>query len=145
PLPRRAEQRPAGRAHQPLSPDQAARADMTYTADATADTIHQGVLPGLSAALDKRPELVLKSPGCRMGGEAGWRELEQLVTRVERRGARSLSLDELQRLPILYRAALSSLSVARTIALDRNLLLYLENLSLRAYLAVYGPRVSPFE
>ena len=36
-----------------------------------------------------------------------------------RRGVRALSLDELQRLPILYRAALSSLSVARTIALDR--------------------------
>ncbi len=65
------------------------------------------------------------------------------MRRVERRGVRSLSLDELQRLPILYRAALSSLSVARTIALDRNLLLYLENLALRAYLAVYGPRVEP--
>jgi uncharacterized membrane protein SpoIIM required for sporulation len=31
--------------------------------------------------------------------------------------------------------------VARTIALDRNLLLYLENLALRAFLCVYGPRV----
>jgi uncharacterized membrane protein SpoIIM required for sporulation len=40
---------------------------------------------------------------------------------------------------------LSSLSVARTIALDRNLLLYLENLALRAFLVVYGPRVSPLE
>ena len=58
---------------------------------------------------------------------------------------RSLSLDELQRLPILYRAALSSLSVARTIALDRNLLLYLESLALRAFLAVYGPRANPIE
>jgi len=54
-----------------------------------------------------------------------------------------LSLDELQRLPILYRAALSSLSVARTIVLDRNLLLYLETLSTRAFLAVYGPRAQP--
>jgi uncharacterized membrane protein SpoIIM required for sporulation len=35
------------------------------------------------------------------------------------------------------------LSVARTIALDRNLLLYLENLALRAFLVVYGPRVDP--
>ena len=56
--------------------------------------------------------------------------------RVERRGIRALSLDELLRLPVLYRAALSSLSVARTIALDRNLLLYLEDLALRAFLAV---------
>ena len=90
-----------------------------------------------------KPELVLKSSEFRKGREAGWRELEGLVTRVERRGVRSLSLDELQRLPILYRAALSSLSVARTIALDRNLLLYLESLALRAFLAVYGPRVRP--
>ena len=90
-----------------------------------------------------KPELVLKSSEFRKGREAGWRELEGLIARVERRGVRSLSLDELQRLPILYRAAISSLSVARTIALDRNLLLYLENLALRAYLAVYGPRVRP--
>jgi uncharacterized membrane protein SpoIIM required for sporulation len=88
-----------------------------------------------------RPELVLKSSEFRKGREASWRDLETLVDRVERRGARALSLDELQRLPILYRAALSSLSVARTIALDRNLLLYLENLALRAFLCVYGPRV----
>ena len=46
---------------------------------------------------------------------------------------------------MLYRAALSSLSVARTIALDRDLLLYLESLALRAFLAVYGPRASPLE
>jgi uncharacterized membrane protein SpoIIM required for sporulation len=68
-----------------------------------------------------------------------------LVGRVERRGVRALSIEELMRLPILYRAALSSLSVARTIALDRNLLLYLESLALRAFLAVYGPRASPIE
>jgi uncharacterized membrane protein SpoIIM required for sporulation len=88
-----------------------------------------------------RAELVLKSSEFRKGREASWHDLEALVDRVERRGARALSLDELQRLPILYRAALSSLSVARTIALDRNLLLYLENLALRAFLCVYGPRV----
>jgi uncharacterized membrane protein SpoIIM required for sporulation len=87
------------------------------------------------------PELVLKSSEFRKGREASWRDLEVLVERVERRGAGALSLEELQRLPILYRAALSSLSVARSIALDRNLLLYLENLALRAFLCVYGPRV----
>ena len=92
-----------------------------------------------------RPEIVLKSSEFRKGREAGWRELDELVARVERRGVRALSLDELQRLPILYRAALSSLSVARTIALDRNLLLYLEGLALRAFLAVYGPRANPIE
>jgi uncharacterized membrane protein SpoIIM required for sporulation len=96
-------------------------------------------------ALARRPALVLKSTEFRKGREAAWRDLETLVSRVERRGVRSLSLDELQRLPVLYRAALSSLSVARTIALDRNLLLYLENLALRAFLVVYGPRVNPVE
>jgi uncharacterized membrane protein SpoIIM required for sporulation len=97
--------------------------------------------PEARPTLAARPELVLKSSEFRKGREEGWRELEVLVDRVERKGARALSLDDLQRLPILYRAALSSLSVARTIALDRNLLRYLENLALRAYLCVYGPRV----
>jgi uncharacterized membrane protein SpoIIM required for sporulation len=95
-----------------------------------------------AAAIAARPALVLKSSEFRKGREDGWRELETLVAHVERRGVRRLSLYELQRLPVLYRAALSSLSVARTIALDRNLLLYLENLALRAYLVVYGPRIS---
>jgi uncharacterized membrane protein SpoIIM required for sporulation len=99
----------------------------------------------LEARIAARTELVLKSSEFRKGREAGWRELEQMVGRVERRGVRTLSLEELLRLPILYRAALSSLSVARTIALDRNLLLYLESLSLRSFLAVYGPRASPLE
>src|ERR1700745_2015490 len=87
-----------------------------------------------------RPEIVLKSSEFRKGRAEGWLELERLVTRVERQGIRRLSWDELQRLPILYRAALSSLSVARTIVLDRNLLLYLETLSTRGFLRVYGPR-----
>jgi uncharacterized membrane protein SpoIIM required for sporulation len=87
-------------------------------------------------------EPVLKSSEFRKGREAGWRDLEDLVGRVEKRGVSALRPEELQRLPLLYRAALSSLSVARSIALDRNLLLYLENLSLRAFLVVYGPRTS---
>jgi uncharacterized membrane protein SpoIIM required for sporulation len=107
---------------------------------ATAAASEQALPGGATAG---KPELILKSSEFRKGREEGWRELERLVQRVERRGVRRLSLDELQRLPILYRAALSSLSVARTIALDRNLLLYLEALSVRAYLAVYGPRTNP--
>lgn len=115
---------------------------MSDTAAATeqARIADRMALPGAAKA-----ELVLKSSEFRKGREAGWRELERLVQRVERRGVRSLSLDDLQQLPILYRAALSSLSVARSIALDRNLLLYLENLALRAYLAVYGTRTNPVE
>jgi uncharacterized membrane protein SpoIIM required for sporulation len=96
-----------------------------------------------AAAPTGRPEIVLKSSEFRKGRAESWLELERLVNRVERQGIRRLSLGELQRLPILYRAALSSLSVARTIVLDRNLLLYLETLSIRAFLAVYGPRANP--
>jgi uncharacterized membrane protein SpoIIM required for sporulation len=85
--------------------------------------------------------LVLKSSQFRKAREETWRELEALVARAEKRGVLSLGAEELERLPMLYRATLSSLSVARGIALDRNLLSYLEALSVRAYLVVYGPRV----
>jgi uncharacterized membrane protein SpoIIM required for sporulation len=88
----------------------------------------------------KRPPLALKSAEFRHGREQSWVALEALLERVDRRGIKSLSADELEQLPLLYRAALSSLSVARAIALDRHLLLYLENLALRAYLVVYSPR-----
>jgi uncharacterized membrane protein SpoIIM required for sporulation len=84
--------------------------------------------------------LALKSNQFRKAREESWRELEALVAKAEKRGAAALGAEELERLPVLYRAALSSLSVARSIALDRNLLTYLEALSMRAYLIVYGPR-----
>jgi uncharacterized membrane protein SpoIIM required for sporulation len=72
--------------------------------------------------------------------EAEWRELETLVERVLTRGLKSLGEQELHRLPVLYRHALSSLSVARRTAMDRALVQYLEALAGRAYLAVYGSR-----
>lgn len=84
--------------------------------------------------------LTLKSAEFRREREPGWRELELLLERVRRYGVASLDPQSLERLPLLYRAALSSLSVARAIALDRHLLLYLEDLALRSYLVVYGPR-----
>jgi uncharacterized membrane protein SpoIIM required for sporulation len=96
-------------------------------------------------AAGSAPTLVLRSSEFRRGREESWRELEAFVARAEKRGVRSLSAEELQRLPLLYRSTLSSLSVARSIALDRNLLLYLENLALRAFLSVYGPRTGVLE
>ena len=95
-----------------------------------------------NGASGPRPEAVLKSSEFRKGREGSWRELDALVVRVEKRGIGTLSADDLQRLPLLYRSAVSSLSVARAIALDRNLLVYLENLALRAFLVVYGPRTN---
>ena len=73
---------------------------------------------------------------------ASWQELDKLVGAIERRGIRDLPAEALARLPALYRAALSSLSVARAVCLDRNLLAYLEALTARAHLCVYGPRES---
>jgi uncharacterized membrane protein SpoIIM required for sporulation len=72
-----------------------------------------------------------------------WLELERLISRADKKGLRSLSADELHRLPGLYRAGVSSLSVARAISLDRGLLQYLESLVTRAYFCLYGvkPRV----
>jgi uncharacterized membrane protein SpoIIM required for sporulation len=72
--------------------------------------------------------------------EADWLRLERIVNRVERRSVRALSDEDLFALPLLYRATLSSLSVARATSLDRALLDYLEALSLRAYFIVYGTR-----
>lgn len=85
----------------------------------------------------------LRSTHFRREREASWRELEGLLDRVEALGIRGLSHGELFRLPALYRGALGSLSVARAISLDRNVLRYLENLASRAYLMLYASRRAP--
>ena len=85
-------------------------------------------------------ELQLKSTRFREEREAGWKRLEGLLAKVEKGSAAQLSDEDLLAIPVLYRAALSSLSVARTISLDRSLLDYLESLCARAYFVVYGVR-----
>src|SRR5262249_1104711 len=115
---------------------QAARVAVTIEADighAVADLTAQ------------RPAIVLKSNEFRRTREQGWQELERLVEAAERHGVRALAPHELNRLPQLYRSALSSLSVGRAIALDRPLLLYPESLALRAYLAIYSPKTGLLE
>ncbi len=84
--------------------------------------------------------IVLRSVQFRREREASWRELEFLVDKADRKGLRALSAEELARLPHLYRATLSSLSVARAISLDKNLVEYLTSLAGRAYLCVYSTR-----
>jgi uncharacterized membrane protein SpoIIM required for sporulation len=83
---------------------------------------------------------VMRSVAFRREREASWQELEALIAEAEKRGLRNLAADKLARLPHLYRATLSSLSVARSISLDRALVDYLENLVGRAYFVVYGTR-----
>jgi uncharacterized membrane protein SpoIIM required for sporulation len=95
--------------------------------------------------IDIMAEFRLKSFHFRREREANWRALDELVGRAERRGVRVLSSAELVRLPSLYFAALSSLSVARSISLDRNVVEYLESLASRAYFLVYGARTNLWE
>lgn len=84
--------------------------------------------------------LMLKSYEFRRERESAWRELAALLARAEKLGVEKLSPGELSRLPVLYRATLSSLSVARAISLDRNVVDYLESLAARAYFCVYGTK-----
>lgn len=90
-------------------------------------------------------ELRLKSNRFRQEREADWRRLESLLNRVDKGGARALRRDELLAMPVLYRQALASLSVARAISLDAALIDYLEGLCTRAYFFVYGVRTRPLE
>jgi len=85
-------------------------------------------------------DFTLKSAQFRREREQAWRELEGLLARVEKEGLGSLTAGELNRLPVLYRSAASSLSVATAISLDRNLLDYLTALVGRAYICVYGAK-----
>ena len=71
--------------------------------------------------------------------EPAWERLEDLLDRAQK-GLARLGDDELAELPVLYRATLSSLSVARDTSLDKALVAYLEALSARAYFFVYGTR-----
>jgi uncharacterized membrane protein SpoIIM required for sporulation len=87
----------------------------------------------------------MKSLEFRKEREGSWTELESLIARVEAWGLGTLSAAELSRLPVLYRATLSSLSVARAISLDANVVEYLESLAARAYVCVYGAKRPPLE
>jgi uncharacterized membrane protein SpoIIM required for sporulation len=71
-----------------------------------------------------------------------WRRLEDILNTAEKKSVRSLADEDLLALPILYRGALSSLSVARETSLDLELITYLEGLCARAYFFVYGVRTS---
>ncbi|MBL8555324.1 MAG: stage II sporulation protein M [Phenylobacterium sp.] len=85
-------------------------------------------------------ELMLKSARFRAEREGDWRKLDALLTRAEKVGAAGLKRDDLLEIPLLYRQALSSLSVARSISLDQSLTDYLESLCTRGYFFVYGQR-----
>src|SRR5262249_15161503 len=87
----------------------------------------------------------LRSLRFRQEREATWKELERLLKRVEGGRVGGLSVDDMVAIPALYRATLSSLSVARETSLDAALIDYLEALSTRAYFCVYGARTTLLE
>ncbi|WP_010215776.1 stage II sporulation protein M [Sphingomonas sp. PAMC 26621] len=75
---------------------------------------------------------------------AEWERLDAIVRRIEKRSIRAVPQEDLLALPLLYRTALSSLSVARETSLDRALVDYLEQLCTRAYFQIYGVPGSAF-
>lgn len=83
----------------------------------------------------------LRSDRFRQAREGDWQRLEAIVTAMEKGRLRRLSDDDVLALPVLYRTAASSLSVARETSLDANTRSYLESLVQRAWFQVYGPRV----
>ena len=90
-------------------------------------------------------ELRLKSVRFRAEREADWQRLEALLAKAEGHSAKALTDEELLAMPVLYRASLSSLSVARATSLDSALIDYLESLCTRAYFFVYGARTNALE
>lgn len=83
---------------------------------------------------------VMKSYRFRAERETDWAKLDLIVQQAEKRGVDGLSDKDIADLPHLYRQAVSSLSVARSISLDQNVIAYLETLCARAYFFVYGTR-----
>lgn len=89
--------------------------------------------------------LGLRSQRFRAEREAEWKKLDRLLDLFESGKGRTLSTEEVIAIPVLYRSALSSLSAARAVSLDHDLIAYLESLCTRAYFCVYGTRTSLIE
>jgi uncharacterized membrane protein SpoIIM required for sporulation len=85
---------------------------------------------------------LLKSYRFREERQSDWQKLDLILTKAENSGVRNLSDEQMLALPRLYRQAVSSLSVARSISLDQNVISYLESLCTRAYFFVYGARTT---
>jgi uncharacterized membrane protein SpoIIM required for sporulation len=87
----------------------------------------------------------LRSHRFRAEREGEWRRLEAILRKAEAGRVSKLTDAELLEAPLLYRSAMSSLSVARSMSLDASLVAYLESLGARAYFFVYGARATLLE
>ena len=86
------------------------------------------------------PPLRLKSQKFREARQGDWRALNAALDRADRKGLSGFSVEDILNLPVLYRSAMSSLSMAQSISLDRNMVTYLQALCARAYVTIYGPQ-----
>jgi uncharacterized membrane protein SpoIIM required for sporulation len=84
----------------------------------------------------------LRSDRFRQAREPDWRRLDFIIRRMESGRLRGLSDQDVLDLPVLYRSAVSSLSIARETSLDAATLAWLETLVRRAWFQVYGPRIT---
>lgn len=82
----------------------------------------------------------LRSDQFRKEREEDWAYLENLVEKLEAGRKKQLSDDDIEALPVLYRKAVSSLSVARETSLDNDVVRYLKSLCLRSYYVIYGAK-----
>ncbi|WP_443751171.1 stage II sporulation protein M [Asticcacaulis solisilvae] len=87
----------------------------------------------------RKPVLQLKSQKFRDARQGDWKALNAALDKVDSKGLGQFSIDEILNLPVLYRSAMSSLSMAQSISLDRNMITYLQALCARAYVYIYGP------
>jgi uncharacterized membrane protein SpoIIM required for sporulation len=71
-------------------------------------------------------------------GRPRWAALEDLLTRIDRRGLRRLPADDLDALALGYRAATSDLAIALARSYDAGLVAYLNRLVARAHARVYA-------
>lgn len=69
-----------------------------------------------------------------------WKNLEDLLMEIDKRGLRGLELDEARRFAHLYRAVSSDLVRARSMTANAELLGYLNGLTGRAYAHIYAVR-----
>lgn len=92
----------------------------------------------VSAIVSQTSPTMVNATRFRAAHERDWKQLDSLLGRIEKGSIRSLSDDDLLALPLLYRSTLSSLSLARDTSLDRGLIIYLEQLAIRAYFQIYG-------
>jgi len=69
--------------------------------------------------------------------EGNWRQLDQLLKQVERRGIKSLKADEIGILASLYRSVSADLARARTNNVGNNLIQDLQSLTARGYNQIY--------